>query len=284
MTYEVRTPTIALDEHELRSIRRWLNEMVTVNGKDIFLQRAPSDFDRPAFVLKEVDRRSEDRGRALTKDIGDWQVEILVDDFWEAKRITAEIRQRCLQSSRIPLYLWGWKFPGVSVAELPGQGSLPAGEVSVGVSAVNYEGEESLMSDTVQITVAAGSAIQVSWTPWPRAASVAEEYRMYAGASGAETLEATVPDPGKRLYVFTELASLAGGGASPPSSSVFFANRYLRLPTDQVRSRVMEHPAIDGVFNGYVNFSAEVESVRIARPGEAPTREIGTVTKDVEVV
>jgi hypothetical protein len=284
MTYEVRTPTIALDEHEIRSLRRWLNQMVTVNGRDIFLQRAPADFTRPAYVLKEIDRNPVDRGRSLTMDETDWQIEILTEDFWDTKRQVAEIRQRLLQVGRVPLYLWGWQYPDITIEELPGLGSLPAGQVSVGVSAVNHEDEESLLSNTVQLTVALDSAIRVSWTPWPRAVPVAKEYRVYAGVLDAETLETTVADPGSRLSVFHDITSLVGGGASPPTSSVFFANRYLRVPHNQVQSRMMEHPAADGVFNGIVSFRTLVESVRIAQPGIAPVREIGTVTKTVEVV
>ncbi len=285
MTYELRTPTIALDEHELRSLRRWLNEFATVSGRDIYLQRAPADFARPAYVLKEVDRNPVDRGRSFTMDEVDWQIEILSIDFWAMKREIQEIRQRFLQSTRIPLYLWGWQYPDIYIEELSGQGSLPAGEVSVGVSAVNHEGEESLVSSTVQVTVAAGSAVRVSWTPWPRGVPVAKEYRVYAGATGAETLEATVTEPGKRLSVFHDIASLVGGGASKPLSSVFFANRYMRIVHDQISSRGMEHPAADGVFNGIVSFQTRTESVRIARPGDtAASREITSVTTAVEVI
>lgn len=283
MTYGSRTPTIALDEHELRSMRRWLNQFETVSGRDIFLQRAPLDFQRPAYVIKEVDRSVQDRGRSFTAEDVDWQIEILGDDFWTMKREIAEIRQRALQSTRIPLYLWSWQSPGIWLEELPGLGSLPAGEVSVKVSSVNNEDEESLASEAATITVASGSAVRVSWTPWPRGASVAKEYRVYAGASDAETLEQTVAHPGKRLSVFTDLAALAGGGATPPTSSIFFANRYMRVEADRVSSQLMEHPQVDGVFNGYVNLRTCTESVREARPGEAPVPAIATVTTAVEV-
>lgn len=285
MTYEVRTQTIALDEHELRSIRRWMNQMVTVNGRDIHLQRAPGEFERPAYVLKEVDRKVVDRGRSMTMDQTDWQIEVLAKTFWDVKREVAEIRQRLLQVSRIPLYLWGWSPPDIWLEELPGAGSLPAGEVSAGITAVNNEDEESMLSTTAQITVALNSAVRVVWTPWPRSVPVAKEFNVYAGAATTETLEvAAVAVPGTRKsFVFTDLAALAGGGASPPSSSIFFANRYLRVPEDQVASRTMEHPALDDVFNGFITFRTEVESVRIARPGVIPDREIGTVTIDLEV-
>lgn len=284
MTYGARTETTALDEHELRSLRRWLNQFTTVNGRDIFLQRAPADFARPAYVLKEIDRNPADRGRSMTLDETDWQIEILTEDFWQTKREIAEIRQRLLQVGRVPLYLWGWQYPDITLEELPGMGTLPAGEVSVGVAAVNHEDESSLISNTVQLTVALNSAIRVSWTPWPRGVPVAKEYRVYAGALDAETLEVTVPDPGKRINVFTDISSLAGGGGSPPSTSVFFANRYMRVPTNLIQSRLVEHPSADGVFNGFINFRTLVESVRIPRPGEAPVREIGTVTNTLEVL
>ena len=84
MTYPVRTQTIALDEHELRSIRRWMNQMVTINGRDIFLQRAEGEFKRPAYVLKEVERKIIDRGRSMTMDQTDWQIEVLAESFWGA--------------------------------------------------------------------------------------------------------------------------------------------------------------------------------------------------------
>ncbi len=282
MTYAVRTQTTALDEHELRSIRRWMNEMVTVNGRDIFLQRAPADFSRPSYVLKEIDRNSVDRGRSMTMDEADWQIEILTEDYWATKREVAEIRQRLLQVQRIPLYLWGWQFPDIWIEELAGQGSLSAGTVSVGVSAVSHADEESMMSDAVSLTVTAGSAIRISWTPWPRGASAAKEYRVYAGASGVEQLQTTVADPlgENRLSLFETLTTDPVGGASPPASSVYFANRYLRVPQSFVSSRSSEHPSADGVFNGFVGFRTEVESVRIARPAVAPDREIGTVNVD----
>jgi hypothetical protein len=283
MTYEMRTPTIALDEHELRSLRRWLNQFATVNGRDIFLQRAPLDFARPAYVLKEIDRRPLDRGRSMTAEETDWQLEILTTDFWDTKRETSEIRQRLLQSLRVPLYLWSWQFPPATVEELSGQGSLPAGEVSVRVSAVSHDSEESLASTAVAVTVASGSAVRVSWTPWPRGATVAKEYRVYAGASGAETLEQTIIDPGDGLPLFSDLTALAGGGSTPPASSVFFANRYLRIEPEQVSSRIMEHPSADDVFNGYVTFRTCVESVRIARPGDTPKPAVGSVTTTLEV-
>lgn len=283
MTYGVRTQTIALDDHELRSIRRWLNEFATVNGKDIWLTRPPGDFTRPAYVIKETERMPMDRGRSMTVSDADWQIEILDIDFNQTRQTVAEIRQRLLQVLRIPLYLYGWQYPDIYLEELPGVGSLPAGEVSVGVTAVNNESEESLMSKTEQITVALNSAIRVSWTPWPRGVPVAKEYNVYAGALASETKEAgPIASPGSRVNVFQTITSLAGGGATPPSSSVFFANRYMRVDPSFTRSRTLEHPSADDVFNGFVNFRTMVESVRIAQPGLTKVEQpIVTVTKDV---
>lgn len=291
MTYAFATPTIGLDEHEMRSIRRWLNEFAIVLGppqRDIWLQRPPADFDRPAYLIKEVDRQDEDRGRSMTVSVVDWQLEVLLDErdagsgFWEVKREVAEIRQRLLQSLRIPLYLYGWEFPStMTLEELPSAGALPAGEVSVGLTAVSHLDEESLMGTTQQITVALNSAVRVIWERWPRGASLSKEFNVYAGAITSETLEqSAIADPDKRVVVEMIITNLAGGGAAPPTSSVFFANRYLRIDTDSIKSRVMEHPAADGLFNGIITFRTMTESVRIATPAGVPARTIGTVTID----
>lgn len=288
MTYPLRTPTIGLDEHEMRSLRRWLNEFATTAGRDIWLQRPADDFDRPAYLIKEVDRQDEERGRSMVVSVVDWQIEVLLDerdaagDFWSVKRETAEIRQRLLQSLRIPLYLYQWRFPStMTLEELPSAGTLPAGEVSVGLTAVSHVDEESMMGDTQQITVALNSAVRVIWERWPRGASLSKEFNVYAGADTSETLEqAAVADPDKRVAVEHILTSLAGGGANPPTSSVFFANRHMRVDHDSIKSRVMEHPAADGLFNGIINFRTMTESVRIATPAGVPERTIGTVTID----
>ena len=288
MTYPLRTPTIGLDEHEMRSLRRWLNEFATTAGRDIWLQRPADDFDRPAYLIKEVDRQDEERGRSMVVSVVDWQIEVLLDerdaagDFWSVKRETAEIRQRLLQSLRIPLYLYQWRFPStMTLEELPSAGTLPAGEVSVGLTAVSHEDEESMMSDTQQITVALNSAVRVIWERWPRGASLSKEFNVYAGAITSETLEqAAVADPDRRVAVEHILTSLAGGGANPPSSSVFFANRHMRVDHDSIKSRVMEHPAADGLFNGIITFRTMTESVRIATPAGVPERTLGTVTID----
>lgn len=288
MTYPLRTPTIGLDEHEMRSLRRWLNEFATTAGRDIWLQRPAEDFDRPAYLIKEVDRQDEERGRSMVVSVVDWQIEVMLDerdaagDFWAVKRETAEIRQRLLQSLRIPLYLYQWRFPStMTLEELPSAGTLPAGEVSVGLTAVSHMDEESMMGDTQQITVALNSAVRVIWERWPRGASLSKEFNVYAGADTSETLEqAAVADPDKRVAVEHTLTSLAGGGANPPTSSVFFANRYMRVDNDSIKSRVMEHPAADGLFNGTITFRTMTESVRVATPAGVPERTIGTVTID----
>ena len=288
MTYSLRTPTIGLDEHEMRSLRRWLNDFATVQGRDIWLQRPPADFDRPAYLIKEVDRQDEERGRSMVVSVVDWQVEVLLDerdaggDFSLVSGEAAEIRRRLLQSLRIPLYLYSWAFPStMTLVELPGAGALPAGEVSVGLTAVSHEDEESMLGDTQQITVALNSAVRVIWERYPRGASLSKEFNVYAGAITSETLEqAAVADPDKRVAVEHILTNLAGGGATPPAASVFWANRHMRVDHDSIKSRVMEHPAADGLFNGIITFRTMTESVRIATPAGVPDRTIGTVTID----
>lgn len=289
MTYELRTQTIEQTEHEYRSIRAWLNEFVTFTGRDIHLQRPPNDFTRPALNIKRIESpQAAQQGRSLIKNTNDWQIEVLVEDtgsgvggFWQAEREISEIKQRLLQSELIPLYLWGWQPPPIAITEVPGGGSLPAGEVSVKVTAVNYDGEESLATDSVALTVALNSAIEVAISPWPRSASVAEDFKVYAGAVDAETFEATVNVPKPAIEnVFHSITSLVGGGAALPTSSKMFSH-FLRVKN--VVTRVMEHPALDSVFNGLVSFRTENQLSRIARPGGPIDKTVTTVTQDVEV-
>ncbi len=289
MTYALRTQTIEQTEHEYRSIRSWLNDFVTFNSRDIWLQRPPSDFSRPALNIKRIESpQPAQQGRSFIKNTNDWQIEVLTEDtsgnqsgFWQAEREVSEIKQRLLQSELIPLYLWAWQPPPIEITEIAGGGSLPAGVVSVKVTAVNYESEESLATDSLSLTVALNSSVEVAIRPWPRSASVAKEYKVYAGAVDAETFEVVVPVPNPSIHnVFTTLTSLAGGGAALPTTSKFFSH-FLRVKN--VVTRTLEHPALDSVFNGLVMFRTENQLSRIAIPGAPIEKVIAKVTQDREV-
>lgn len=289
MTYELRTQTIEQTEHEYRSIRAWLNDFITFTNRDIWLQRPPSDFTRPALNIKRIESpMAEDQGRSLIKNTNDWQIEVLTEDtgsglggFWQAEREISEIKQRLLQSELIPLYLWGWQPPPIEITEIAGGGSLPAAEISVKVTAVNHDDEESLPTDSVALTVALNSSVEIAIRPWPRSASLAKEFKVYAGAVDAETFEVAVSVPNPSIQnVFTIITSLAGGGASLPTTSKMFSH-FLRVKN--VVTRVLEHPALDSVFNGLVMFRTENQLSRIAIPGGPIAKPIATVTQDVEV-
>ncbi len=289
MTYALRTQTIEQTEHEWRSIRAWLNDFVTFNGRDIWLQRPPDDFTRPALNIKRIESPAAmDQGRSLVSNTNDWQIEVLVEDtgsgvggFWQAEREVSEIKQRLLQSELIPLYLWGWQPPPIEITEIAGGGSLPAAEISVKVTAVNHDDEESLPTDSIALTVALNSSVEVAIRPWPRSASLAKEYKVYAGAVDTETFEVTVAVPNPSIHnVFQIITSLAGGGAALPTTSKMFSH-FLRIKN--VVTRVLEHPALDSVFNGLVMFRTENQLSRIAVPGGPIEKTIAVVTQDVEV-
>lgn len=290
MTYPTRTATIDQFEHEFRSIRRWLNQFDSFQSGgsgtggiwDIWLQRPQANFARPALNIKHVDSpEPEDQGRSMITIMNDWQIEVLVEDDWQARRLASEIRQRLLQTQLIPLYLWSWQPPPIEVAEVVGGGSIGAGTYSVLVTAVNHDDEESLPTDSLEITVGANAAIEVAIVPWPRTATVAKEYRVYAGSAGSETLEATVAVSTGSVNLFHTLTDLPGGGASPPSSSIMFSH-FLRV--SQVGMSVLEHPSLDGVFNGLVSFRTSNQLARIAKPGETPIpKPLQTVTVSEEV-
>lgn len=270
MTYATQPMTIDLAEHELRSLRRWLNQMqrfqsdgAGAGGKwDIWLNRPDGGFARPALMLTETNRIREPRGRSWVCSKGSWQVEVLAESFWDAKHAVSDITQRLLRTLRIPLYLWSWQYLRAQVTEDAGNGSIPAGQVSVRVSAVNVGDEESLAGPSEVVAVAANAAVEVLIPPWPREGRVAKEYRVYAGSVGAEVLEATVTGlPDAPVPVVHTLTSLAGTGDPVPTDSVFF-HRFMCVDEASVQDRVMEHPELDGVFNGFVTFTTDVTTVR----------------------
>jgi hypothetical protein len=250
-----------LSEHELRSLRKWLN--AAYPGRDIHLGRPETEFDRPAFVLTQATPRFDtERGRHGGLEIETtWQIEVLGEDVMTTRRETAEIRERLLTSRNVPLYLWSWRYPSPTVEVVPAVGALSAGNVSVIVTAVNHQGEESLGSDPVSVTVAANDAIDVLIPPWPRQSRVAEVFRVFAGAPGTEQLVAEITDlPANAMATVLRVTSLAAG-APPPSSSVSFFYRFMRVLGAE--TELLEHPSKDGVWNGFVRARMSVLSQRL---------------------
>jgi hypothetical protein len=124
---------------------------------------------------------------------------------------------------------------------------------------VNAQDEESL-GDSTTVVVASGDAVNVVIAPWPRQSRVAEEYRVYAGASGSEQFQATITTlPEGPVPLSFPLTSLIAG-AAPPTSSVFFY-RFMRV--DGVQSTMLEHPDTDGIFNGIVSLQTSLLSQRL---------------------
>lgn len=271
------TGALDLGEHELRSLRGWLNGMYP--GRTIWITRPTTEFERPAFTLSQVvPRVPTDFGRGFGVQYQtSYQIEVLGVDFWQTKREVAEISERLLTSLLVPLYLYSWQYPSPSVEVVPGGGALPAGDVSVIVTAVNSWDEESLGSEPVVVTVPAGAAVNVLIAPWPRQSRVAEEFRVYAGASGSEQLQVEVADlPASPVSTVVPLTSV-GAGASPPTASVFFY-RFMRV--ESVETELLEHPSKDGVFNGYVLARLQTLSQRVL----APVWPVGDIEVSEEVV
>ena len=254
-------------EHELRSLRSWLAGMFP--DHDIWVTRPPADFSRPAFRISETAQRSvEDQGRALQRQVANWQIEVLFgnesnpnpqENRWEVTRVISAVTNKALRSRLIPLYLWGWRYLQPQAKELPASGSIPAGEVSVRVTAVNAEGEESLASEAAVVDVGANASVQILIPPWPRGDKVAKEFRVYAGAVDSETFQMSVAPEAGPIPSIVSLDSLAVG-AVPPSSSRFFSQRFMRV--DTVTSELLEHPDMDGVFNGFVSLRLLTQLVR----------------------
>lgn len=281
--------SVDLVEHELRSLRGWLNGMFP--GRPIYITRPTVAFDRPAFMLKRsAPKQFEDRGTGFgVHATSNFQIENLVEQdeddpvqgFWTAQRECTEISERLLTARVVPLYLYGWQYPPAVLEVLPGAGSLSAGELSVIVTGISHEDEESL-GEAVSVTVADGDAVRIWISPWPRQSAVAKEFRVYAGASGSEMQEAVVPvpDPASPVAISHDLAALAGGGSpySDLTGSRFF---YRFMCVDSCSTEVLEHPETDGVFNGFVSVTMSVLSQR-RLPFGRPLEDVSI--SDLEVV
>lgn len=255
-----------LSEHELRSLRGWLNSMFP--GRKIFIYRPTTEFERPALTLSQATPRQPTnlgRGFGHRWEVT-YQIEVLGsgdtvgDAFWSTRRELDQISGRLLTTQLIPLYLYSWQYPSPKVEVVPGGGALPAGDVSVVVTAVNAQDEESLGSEAVEVTVPAGAGLNVLIPPWPRQSGVAEVFRVYAGAAGSEELQVEVTDlpasEGRAVSTVVPLMAL-GNGAAPPASSIFFY-RFMRV--DSVETEILEHPSTDGLFNGFVRVRVHTHS------------------------
>lgn len=261
-----------LAEHELRSLRRFLNTLYP--DLAIYISRPEAPFERPALFLKEsAPRRFEDRGRGLgVLSEASWQIEVLGVDYWGTKRDVAKISSNLLHRMLVPLYLWGWRYPPPEVVETVAGGSLPAGELSIAVTAVDVDDKESL-AEAVAVTVpAAGSSVRLRISPWPRQSGVAVKYRVYAGAEGEEKLALTIDDVGADPMPVEALLTALPAPAAPalPDSSVMFF-RFMRV--EGVQTDFLEHPQIDGVFNGIISLQTSVLSQRYF-PGAPVVEEI----------
>jgi len=272
---------VSLVEHQFRSIRKWLNALFGDPDLAIWIGRPEANFSRPCLVISPGDTSMIDRGRHLSEQEVPWTVEYLapLGARWEAERAADKIMSKLQRVNLIPMYLHGWSHPPIQVVAASG-GSIPAGEVSVRVTAVNAEGEESLPSEAEVVTVEEDGSLQVVLTSWPRWAGVAKEYRVFAGAAGAEKLvdSFSVPEdavPGVPLI--HTLLDVPAGVTNPPTSSVFFY-RFMRVRS--IGSRVLEHPETDGVWNATVTFTTNVLTSRFY----SLARAIESITIEPEVV
>jgi hypothetical protein len=261
---------ISLREHELRSLRKWLNGMgfthpTDLQGQKIYIERPAEQVSRPAMKIEEIPGgRGISMGRLLVRRRVQYQISVMATSKWEAERQVDDILERVLRSELVPLYLWGWAYLTPGVGRVAGGGSLDAGQVSVRVSAVNASGHESLASAAVETEVEDGDALRLAITPWPRSAPVAKEYRVYAGALGAEKLEATVSPvlTGGGIPTVATLTDLTGTGIPLSSNSSVFFYRFMRV-AEPVESVVLEHPDMEGPHDGNVTLTLEYMTARI---------------------
>jgi hypothetical protein len=261
--------TISLNEHVIRSLRKWLNDFAFTHptdpkGQAIYLDRAQTSVSRPAMVVEEVNSSSkESLGRLLTRSKYTFQITVMGATKWDTERQRAKIEQIALQKEVIPLYLWSWQYLTPRVEEVVGGGTIPAGALRFRVTAVNSQGQESLGSDAVSLTAHANAAVKMVIPPWPKSSPVAKEYRVYAGAAGAEKRIASLTNvPGDVALVHT-FTSIPAGTVAIPTSSMFFL-RFMRV--DAVRGLTLEHPQLDGAFDAQVTLDLSLVTPRNPYP------------------
>ena len=103
---------------------------------------------------------------------------------------------------------------------------------------------------------------------------------MFAGAAGSESLQVEVTDlpaaDGSPVSVVVPLPSVTPVATEPPESSVFFY-RFMRIGS--VETELLEHPSMDGFFNGYIRAQVLTHS-QAEFEGAYPVEDI-TITTEV---
>lgn len=273
--------TIALGDHQMRSIRRWLHEIPECADLPIYVERARS-LVRPSLGLKSVDASSMQHGRLITEERTPWQIDVMGRDIWETKRLSNTITGWLNQARRIPLRLFDWPYP---VAHALGA----AGDTTyrVAVSALDYEGNESLPAAS-SVDAVAGAEVTVVWPEWPAGTPIATGgWRIYGARPGEDlalwaSVAAQEPSPPERWYRHT-LDFGSGSPAStdaPAATSDMFANRLISV--ESITSRDVEHPDRDGIWNSFISVVTCLYGARLLRPGLPPS-DVPDVMRTIEV-
>ena len=276
--------TIALDTHEMRSVRRWLHTRPELADLPIYIER-PRKMARPSLWLEEMNRpNSPDRGRLMVSNMATWQVTVCGTDHWTTKRLVAVLCGHLRQIMLIPLRLFDWSYPAVK-ARSAGTGDDETKTGHIGVTALDHEGNETL-AGMATVEVPLGADVEALWPDWPQVTPVAVDgYRVYFGW-GADDLvlweefEADAHPPERwhvrRLSVSTDQTT---SRTKPPTDSEISANRFMRVTG--IDTRMMEHGDRDGIWDGIVSIRTETDSARVLYPGLAAS-DVPTLLARVE--
>lgn len=274
--------TISQSSHEARSIRRWLHYWPGFGELDIHLERV-KNLSRPALGLMEVSRpEPQNRGRIMQGSEAEWQIDVMGPDdqesnFWATRDITDSIQGALWQAKLIPLYYYDWRYPAVKSRYLGNQDLENVDVVTkvVGVAAVDPDGGVSLAGTSevaIPQTLAEGDSIEVVWPQYPPGNGWAEFFWVYYGDTADEMTRwrifpAEKTDWSRTTLVLDDGPDDNAAGEIAPTDSVIFGRRFMRLTS--IRTRMLEHPDREGVWNGMVMFHTCCDVSRLEYPGLA---------------
>ena len=249
---------------EVLSVRTFLHNVF--GGPDTDPPGPPILLHRDATVQRPFWRIDDSNASTLRRmasgwEDGDRQVNIIYAgvDAIDTKRAISKARDWFMRWSSIPFYFrdGAWFRPMVDVNPDPAGPVLPAGNYSVRVTAVDYDGAETLPSDVFAFTLDEAKAVVVRCPMWPYQAPIAKSYRAYLSTAGSPHVLSNEAD----------IPSLAVGWAPvplvtptvdtlPPTTCKVYGGT---IGVDYTQVQVFDSLTVDGEYDG-------VLSLHLSRP------------------
>lgn len=249
---------------QLKSIRRFIHGLFP--ALTIHIERDRNRFERPAFLVENIQTETRLIAPRTLEDYGSWQVSYFADSKAEAMAVTDSLRWALGTQKRIPVYLFNFKYPVPTVSETPGD--IPPGTYEVQVSGIGHDGSESLPSDPVSVTLSGSGALTVTIPRLLDGLGPFASYAVYVNGKRHGVTQGA--ELGNTTYVVNSLP--LADAAGPVEKSVILV-RYMKI--DDIFTLVQEDGDRDGKHIGILRFTS-----RVTVP---MTREFPEVMKKVTV-